>query len=215
MSEVIEVAEESNVQKKKVATRHLGDVTFIEPAITLVPGVNWRESALKGKADMFYSVTGKVPVNGSLIPVTVNVPAVGPDGNVARLGVEPAEGRASVVTDFQPEFALRCHKEGDTVVPDETVVSEDGTVFPPEFGLKHLINRAGKTLKFLGLRITEPHLVATRDGGTKTVAEGWASGYEVVPDRAVASGPKATLSLGAAVSQAARATKAAVPAIRL
>lgn len=215
MSEVIEIAEESNVQKKKVATRHLGDVALIEPAITLVPGVNWRESALKGKADMFYSVTGKVPVNGTLIPVTVNVPAVGPDGNVARLGVEPEEGCASVVTDFQPEFALKAHKEGETIVPDETVVSEDGTVFPPELGLKHLINRAGKTLRFLGLRIAEPHLVPTRDGGEKLVTEGWASGYDVVPDRAVAKGPKATLSLGAAVSQSARATKAAVPAIRL
>lgn len=215
MSEVIEVIEESGVQKKKVATRHLGDVTFIEPAVTLVPGVNWRESALKGRPDMFYSVTGKVPLGGALIPVTVNVPAVGPDGQILRLGVEPAEGRASVVSDFQPEFALKAHKEGDTVVPDETVVSEDGTVFPPEFGLKHLINRGGKTVRFLGLRIAEPHLVATRDGGTKTVAEGWAASYEVVPDRAVASGPTATLSLGAAVSQAARATKAAVPAIRL
>jgi len=197
---------------RKTAVHFIGEATLIDPDFTLVPGLKWRENAVKGKADMFYSVSGRVPFNGTLLPVTVNVPAVNENGEVVQLGVESGEGAPTMVSDFQPESALKFHKEGDQVVFDEHIVTEGGAEFNPAFGVKHLVFRNGKTLKLGGLRITEPHFVKAHDGGQKRVAEGWAASYEVVRERATASGPVAALTLNAGVRQAARATKAAVPA---
>lgn len=215
-----EIPAASQDTARKTAVHFIGEATLIDPDFTLVPGLKWRENALKGKADMFYSLSGKVPFNGGLLPITVNVPAVNENGEVVQLGVESGEGAPTMVSDFQPESALKFHKEGDQVVFDETVITEGGAEFNPAFGVKHLVFRNGKTLKLSGLRITEPHYVKAHDvkahdGGQKLVAEGWAASYEVVRERAVASGPVAALTLNAGARQAGRATKAAQQAIRL
>lgn len=210
-----EIPAASQDTARKTAVHFIGEATLIDPDFTLVPGLKWRENALKGKADMFYSLSGKVPFSGGLLPVTVNVPAVNEGGEVVQLGVESGEGAPTMVSDFQPDYALKTHKEGDAIVPDERIVTESGEEFNPAFGIKHLVFRNGKTLKLSGLRIAEPHYVRAHDGGQKLVAEGWVASYEVVRERAVASGPVAALTLNAGVRQAARPTKAAQQAIRL